>query len=63
MEAAAVAATLSSREKEGMLFIWEEEKAARDLYTSLYEKNNLSIFLNLMRSEQSHMDQAKADHR
>ena len=43
-----------------MLFIWEEEKAARDLYTSLYEKNNLSIFMNLLRSEQSHMDQAKA---
>jgi hypothetical protein len=48
------------REKEGLLFIWEEEKAARDLYTSLYEKNNLSIFMNLRRSEQSHMDQPKA---
>ena len=58
--ATATAATLTSREKEGMLFIWEEEKAARDLYTSLYEKNNLSIFMNLVRSEQSHMDQAKA---
>ena len=43
-----------------MLNIWEEEKAARDLYASLYEKNNLTIFMNLMRSEQSHMDQAKA---
>ncbi len=55
----ATAATLTSREKEGMLFIWEEEKAARDLYTSLYDKNNLSIFMNLRRSEQSHMDQAR----
>ncbi|MDQ1261038.1 MAG: hypothetical protein QG575_219 [Euryarchaeota archaeon] len=51
---------LSSREKEGLLFIWEEEKAARDLYTSLYKKNNLSIFMDLARSEQSHMDQAGA---
>ena len=51
---------LTSREKEGMLFIWEEEKAARDLYTSLYEENNLTIFLDLMRSEQSHMDQIRA---
>jgi len=51
---------ISSREKEGLLFIWEEEKAARDLYTSLYEKDNLSIFLDLTRSEQSHMDQARA---
>ena len=53
-------ATLSSREKEGMLFIWEEEKAARDLYTSLYEKDNLTIFRDLARSEQSHMDQSRA---
>ena len=60
MTSAATAVTLSSREKDGMLFIWEEEKAARDLYTSLYEKNNLSIFMDLLRSEQSHMDQAKA---
>jgi len=51
---------ISSHEKEGLLFIWEEEKAARDLYTSLYEKNNLSIFQDLVRSEQSHMDQARA---
>ena len=58
--ATATVATLTMREKEGLLFIWEEEKAARDLYTSLYDKNNLSIFMNLGRSEQSHMDQAKA---
>ena len=57
---APTAVTLSLSEKDGMLFIWEEEKAARDLYTSLYEKNNLSIFMDLLRSEQSHMDQAKA---
>jgi hypothetical protein len=57
---ATMAATLSPSEKEGVLFIWEEEKAAHDLYTSLYEKNNLSIFLDLARSEQSHMDQVKA---
>ncbi|MDD4163217.1 MAG: DUF2202 domain-containing protein, partial [Methanothrix sp.] len=60
MKATALAASLSSREKQGLLFIWEEEKAARDLYTSLYERNNLSIFMDLVRSEQSHMDQAKA---
>jgi hypothetical protein len=60
MKASAVAASLSSRETQGLLFIWEEEKTARDLYTSLFGKNNLSIFMNLRRSEQSHMDQAKA---
>jgi len=57
---AAAVAALSPVERDGLLFIWEEEKAARDLYTSLHEKNNLTIFLDLMRSEQSHMDQAKA---
>jgi hypothetical protein len=50
----------SAREAEGMRFIWEEEKVARDLYTSLYEETNLSIFTNLAGSEQNHMDQAKA---
>ncbi|MDD1748761.1 MAG: DUF2202 domain-containing protein [Methanothrix sp.] len=60
IKATAVAGQLSSREKQGLIFIWEEEKAARDLYTSLYEKNDLSIFMDLARSESSHMDQAKA---
>ncbi|MGB3919734.1 DUF2202 domain-containing protein [Methanothrix sp.] len=58
--AASVLGGLSPREIEGLVFIWEEEKAARDIYSSLYEKNNLTIFLDLTRSEQSHMDQAKA---
>jgi hypothetical protein len=53
-------AALSTHEKEGLSFIWEEEKMARDLYTSLYEKDKLSIFSDLARSEQSHMDQARA---
>jgi len=57
---ASVLGALSSREKEGLIFIWEEEKAARDIYSSLYEKNNLTIFLDLVRSEESHMYQAKA---
>ena len=54
------AAAISSHEEQGLLNIWEEEKAARDLYASLYEKNNLTIFMDLMKSEQRHMDQAKA---
>jgi len=58
MPAATVA--ISSREKERLLFIREEEKTARDLYTSFYEKDNLSIFMDLAKSEQSHMDQARA---
>ncbi|MDD2638799.1 MAG: DUF2202 domain-containing protein [Methanothrix sp.] len=53
------AATLSPREEEGVLFIWEEEKVARDLYKELYRETEQSIFMDLARSEQSHMDQAK----
>jgi len=54
------AAVPSPREVQGILFIWEEEKAARDLYISLYNETNLSIFMDLVRSEQNHMDQAKS---
>ncbi len=53
-------ATLSTHEKEGLSFIWEEEKMARDLYNSLYESDKLTIFSDLARSEQSHMDQARS---
>ncbi len=56
----AALAVLTAREKDGLLFIWEEERVARDLYASLYEKNNLTIFLDLVRSESSHMDPARA---
>ena len=59
-EPAAVAMKLTSREEDGIIFIWEEEKMARDLYASLFRQNNLSIFQNLALSEQSHMDQAKS---
>ena len=57
--AGAAVATLTAREKDGLIFIWVEEKAARDLYNGLYEKNNMTIFLDLVRSESSHMDQAR----
>lgn len=56
----AALAALTAREKDGLLFIWEEEKAARDIYNGLYEKNNMTIFLDLVRSESSHMDQARS---
>jgi hypothetical protein len=56
----ATAAVPSAREAEGMRFIWEEEKVARDLYVALYNETHLSIFTNLAGSEQNHMDQAKA---
>jgi hypothetical protein len=53
------AATVSTGEKQGILFIREEEKAARDLYLTLYGQDNLSIFSSIAQSEQGHMDSVK----
>ncbi len=58
--AGAAAARLSERESNGLAFIWEEEKTARDLYTALYERHGDTIFSDLERSEQNHMDRARA---
>jgi hypothetical protein len=50
---------LSDVEKEGVLYMREEEKLAHDAYLTLYEKWNLRIFDNIARSEQTHMDAIK----
>ena len=50
---------LSEQEKEGLLFLYEEEKLARDFYADLYDKWNQKIFMNISRSEQTHMDAVK----
>jgi hypothetical protein len=51
---------VTQNDADWMLFIWKEEKAARDLYESLYERTGLTLFLDLVRSEQSHMDQIRS---
>jgi hypothetical protein len=50
---------LSDAEKDGILYMREEEKLAHDAYLTLYEKWNLRIFNNIARSEQTHMDAVK----
>ena len=50
---------LDEQEKEGILHMREEEKLARDVYLTLYEKWGLPIFRNIARSEQNHMDAVK----
>ncbi|MCQ8903490.1 MAG: DUF2202 domain-containing protein [Methanothrix sp.] len=55
-----ISQNLTQNDIEWMLFIWKEEKAARDLYESLYERTGLTVFLDLVRSEQRHMDQIGA---
>jgi len=51
--------TLTQAEKDALLFMYEEEKLARDVYTALYEQWGLSVFQNIIASEQAHMDSVK----
>ncbi len=51
---------LSDAETAGILFMREEEKVARDVYTELYSKYPLRVFDNISKSEQRHMDAVKA---
>jgi len=52
-------AALSELEIEGLLFMREEEKLARDVYAMLYSTWNIPIFQNISASEQAHMDALK----
>jgi len=47
---------LSAAEEGELLFMWEEEKLARDVYRHLAQKWQLPIFANIARAEQKHMD-------
>lgn len=49
--------TLQATELASLLYMWEEEKLARDVYTKLGELYRLPVFSNIARSEQTHMDQ------
>ncbi|NJE60280.1 DUF2202 domain-containing protein [Thermococcus sp. 21S7] len=47
---------LSADEIQAILYMREEEKLARDVYLTLYDQWGISIFSNIARSEQTHMD-------
>ena len=51
--------TLTEKEIEHITYIREEEKLARDVYLTLYELYQASIFENISESEQRHMDAVK----
>ncbi|UXM84477.1 DUF2202 domain-containing protein [Methanococcus aeolicus] len=51
--------SISEEEKEGLLEMREEEKLARDVYLTLYDKWKLQIFKNIANSEQTHTDSVK----
>lgn len=50
---------LSDLERGSLEKMREEEKLARDVYRSLYDRWGVSIFLNIAASEQRHMDAVK----
>jgi hypothetical protein len=49
-------AVLDETEIDHLIFIREEEKMARDVYLSLFEKWGNPVFANIAESEQAHMD-------
>lgn len=49
-------ATLTDDEVAGLVWMREEEKLARDVYTTLGEQYDLRIFDNISSAEQTHMD-------
>ena len=51
---------LTAAETETLLFVREEEKLARDVYLTLYQRWGNTTFQNIaLRSEQTHMDAIK----
>lgn len=51
---------LTIQNEQDLLFMYEEEKMARDLYIALYNQHGLKIFNNIKNSEQQHMDAIKS---
>ena len=54
-----VTGELNEAEAQGLLFMYEEEKLVRDVYSKLYGTWQLQIFQNIASSEQTHMDAIK----
>lgn len=54
--AAPAAADSASSDTAGLLYMYEEEKLARDVYNALYTVWGEQVFQMIVRSEQAHMD-------
>jgi hypothetical protein len=54
--ASAASAPLSTQETETLKYMREEEKLARDVYRTLYNRWGIQLFTNISGSEQQHMD-------
>ena len=51
--------TITEAEGTGLLFMYEEEKMARDVYAYLSTLYTVPVFRNISRSEQAHMNAVK----
>jgi len=51
---------LSDAERASLEYMIQEEKLARDVYLTLYEKWGSTVFSNIAQSEQNHVDTVKA---
>jgi len=50
---------LTQEQKDNLVFMYQEEKLARDVYITLANLYDLRVFKNITRSEQRHMDSVK----
>ena len=50
---------LTEQQKEDLIFMYQEEKVARDVYKTLGDTWGLRLFYNIQNSEQQHMDAIK----
>jgi hypothetical protein len=55
-----LAALLSPQLQDDLLYMWEEERLARDVYQFMYSKYGSKIFANIAISEQNHIDSVKS---
>ena len=51
--------SLSNSEKQALNYMAEEEKLARDVYITLYNKWGLRVFGNIQKAEQQHINMVK----
>jgi len=52
--------SLNEKQKESLIYMYQEEKLARDVYITLGKKWNLRPFLNIQKAEQVHMNAVKS---
>ncbi len=51
--------TLTQEQINDLVFMYQEEKVARDVYTKLYELWGQNVFKNIITSEENHMNSVK----